>query len=274
MKKINVLTCFPKEFENLIKFGLVGEALKKNIWSLHIVNLRQFGDGNHHAIDDRPFGGGDGMVITAPVLERALISILPCKPKTTFIYLSPQGSKLTQIRARELAHDFDEYVFLCGRYAGVDQRFLNFYQFNELSIGDYILSGGELAAAVTIDTIARHWDGVLGNDISKIKDSFSTNSNVLESPLFTRPREWQGMAVPEVLLSGDHQKISDWQKCVSLIVTFQKRPELFYELKLSANELENLKSFATKLTQSDLKSLGIKPAIIDRLTQEISNESK
>jgi tRNA (guanine37-N1)-methyltransferase len=254
----------------LIKFGLVGEALKKNIWSLHTINLRQFGEGNHHAIDDKPFGGGDGMVLTAPVLERALLSILPCKPKTAFIYLSPQGPTLDQSRARKMAEDFDEYVFLCGRYAGVDQRFLNFYKFQELSIGDYILSGGELAAAVTIDAVVRHWDGVLGNKVSKKRDSFSINPNLLEAPLFTRPRDWHGMSAPEILLSGDHNKISDWNKFVSVIVTLQKRPELFSRLNLSKNELHNLKSFATQLTQSELISLGITPDIVSRINEEIA----
>lgn len=272
MKSVDVLTCFSTEFQNLVNFGLVGDALKKNIWSLNVVNLRAFGSGNHHAIDDKPFGGSDGMVLTAPALDKALQSLGPRPEESTaLIYLTPQGQRLTQSKIQNLAHHFNHYVFLCGRYSGVDQRFLNQYRFEELSIGDYVLSGGELAAAVTIDALARNWSGVLGNQKSVTQDSLSTYPHVLlEAPLFTRPRDWLGHGVPEILLSGDHGKIQDWQVFVSYLVTYQKRPDLFAQLCLTIQELAAIKRFATQLSPFDLASLGLTTQTIEQFKQEFS----
>jgi len=269
MKKVDVVTCFPQEFLNFIQVGLVGESLKKNIWNLNVHNLRDYGEGNHHAVDDKPFGGGDGMVLTATALEKVLCKITSSIGKTKRLYLSPQGHVLNQTNAKKLALEYDHFIFLCGRYSGVDQRLLSYFDFQEISIGDYILSGGELAAAVTLDVMARNWEGVLGNYESAIQDSFSHHECLLEGPLFTRPRKWNGLTVPEALLSGHHGKISEWQSFMSYLITFQKRPDLFHQLRLDRITLKNLLTFASQLTESDLRSTGILPKTLMDLKQEL-----
>lgn len=257
--KFNVLTCFPDLVEYPLQFGLVGEGRKKNLWSLTTHNLRAYGKGNHSSIDDRPYGGGDGMVIQAPVLAQALkdISLSPeyslLNPSAIY-YLSPQGPRFTQQIAQSMLKQFNQVTLICGRYAGVDQRFLNHFSIQEISIGDYILSGGELAAQVVIDTIARLIPGVLGNAVSATEDSLSQSHTLLEPPLFTRPAIWEGQKVPDVLLSGDHARIQQWKQQISLLMTFIKRPDLFDPNLASQDRLSMI---FNQLSSEDKVSLGI-----------------
>jgi tRNA (guanine37-N1)-methyltransferase len=270
-KHIDVLTCFPQDFEHLVSFGLLGQALKKKIWSLTVQNLRDFGLGLHRSLDKPPFGGSDGMILTPSVLEPALEFVRQnsCKASSLesslisskaplYLYPSPQGAPLTQKKVYDLATRYDHYIILCGRYSGVDQRILNHYNFVEVSLGDYILSGGELATAVLIDAMARYWPGVLGNPSSAVSDSFSQDPPMLEAPLLTRPRLWQDYPVPEILLSGHHEQIHQWTQKISYLVTYQKRPDLVDLSLLSTQDLTHLQNFTLTLSPQDLKTLGIK----------------
>lgn len=254
----DVVTCLPELIEQPLQTGLVGEGLKKKLWSLTTHNLRSFGKGNHSSIDDRPYGGGDGMVIQAPILAKALETIItrsnyPINSSIIY-YLSPQGPLFNQQVAQQITKKYTQVTLLCGRYAGVDQRFLNHYPIEELSIGNYILSGGELAAHVVIDTIVRLLPGVLGNSVSATADSLSQTNQLLEAPLFTRPAQWESQSVPEVLLSGDHARIEHWKSQISLLITYIKRPDLF-DPRLAS--IESLKIIFNQISPEDKKSLGL-----------------
>lgn len=263
--KFDVITCFPDLIEYPLQFGLVGEGRKKNLWSLTTHNLRTYGKGNHSSIDDRPYGGGDGMVIQAPVLAQALNAIPHAKPTdststSVIYYLSPQGPVFNQQMAQTIVKKFSQVTLICGRYAGVDQRFLNHYAIQELSIGNYILSGGELAAQIIIDTVARLIPGVLGNTLSISEDSLSQATQLLEPPLFTRPAQWEGQSVPEILLSGDHARIAHWKQQMSLLITYIKRPDLFDPALACVDSLETI---FNQLSPEDKHSLGL-PAIFKK----------
>jgi tRNA (guanine37-N1)-methyltransferase len=220
--KFAVISIFPEMLKAALSEGIVGTSDKIEIT---FTNLRDFTDDNHKSVDDKPFGGGDGMVMRPEVLGPAILAAKEKLPNAKVIYLSPQGKKFTQKMARELV-GCEELILLSGRYAGVDQRVLNTLVDEEISIGDYILSGGELPALVLIDAIGRLVPGVLGNKDSAKLDSFSSEENVLEAPLFTRPRQWNGQEVPAVLLSGDHGKIKEFQKWAGVVSTYLKRPDL------------------------------------------------
>lgn len=220
--KFQVITLFPELIEAGVASGVLGQALKKNLLTVDCVNPREFTDDPHRSVDDRPFGGSDGMVFR-PEIAAAAIARARADGPTHVIHLSPQGRVLSEQKVRELATR-PGLTFLCGRYAGVDQRVLNTDIDEELSIGDYVLSGGELAALVVIDAVARKIPGVLGHHLSAEQDSFA--EGLLEGPLFTRPREWRGLKVPEVLFSGHHERIVRWQKAVGALATLARRPEL------------------------------------------------
>ena len=209
--KFSVLTIFPQMFESFLKLGLVGQAHNKELINVDFYNLRDFVENSYKSVDDRPFGGGDGMVMqTAPVaaaLSKAKENSVG--KKTVTIYLSAQGEKLNQKMIHELGQ-YENLILLCGRYGGIDQRVINECVDREISIGDYILNGGEIAALVLIDAISRTIPGVIGNEDSVKYDSFE--QGLLEGPIFTRPREAFGQVVPEILLSGDHKKIKHWKE--------------------------------------------------------------
>lgn len=265
MLSIDVITLFPEMIESGTQFGVLGQALKNNLLAVHSHTPREFATDKHRTVDDRPFGGGDGMIMLAETLEKTLLKVKT--PQSRVIFLSPQGPVLTAAKARELSQA-EHLVLLCGRYGGVDQRFLNEYVDEELSVGDYVLSGGELGALVAIDALARFIPGVLGHADSAEKDSFS--QGWLEHPHFTKPREILNQEVPEVLLSGNHAVIGDWQKKVAALVTLQKRPELFWDLiqkeqtvwasqkKKKEAPLVELKKFWESLSDSEKHSLGLK----------------
>lgn len=249
-----LITLFPKVVDNFLELGVVGQAQKKNLIEVTCHNPRDYTSDVHHSVDDRPFGGGDGMCMLVEPLAQAVDQALVCRPQARRIYLSPQGRTLNQGLVQEFAQAPD-LILLAGRYAGVDQRLLNQYQFEEVSVGDYVLSGGELAALVLMDAVARFIPGVLGHGESAAKDSFA--GGLLEAPLFTRPRETFGAAVPEVLLSGNHARIEEWKKWMSVFVTLKKRPDLKPLKALSDKDLQKLKKFWSTLSEAELKAVGL-----------------
>lgn len=216
----NVISVMPDLISQTLEFGVVGSAFKKDLCSLRLVNPRDFTQDTHQSVDDRPFGGGDGMLMMAEPLQQALESLDERGP---VVFLSPQGQPFDDVKARQWSRE-PNLTLICGRYGGVDQRFLSHNNIQEISIGDYVLSGGELAASVIIDAVVRHRPSVLGHGASAADDSFK--DQLLECPHFTRPREWQGRAVPSVLLSGDHKKINEFQHYIGIAVTLLKRPDL------------------------------------------------
>lgn len=222
--RVNILTLFPEMFPGMLGQSLSGKALEKGLWSYKAINIRDFATDKHKTVDDTPFGGGAGMVMRADVIESALLSI---KDPGRRIYLSPRGRPLTQKLAEELK---DQHLtLLCGRYEGVDQRVLDAHKFEEVSIGDYVLSGGEPAAMILMDACIRLLPGVMGNDETAGEESFS--NNLLEYPHYTRPAEWTDShgkthAVPEVLTSGNHARVKEWRQRQSEEITRRVRPDL------------------------------------------------
>lgn len=212
-------------FPGTLGQALAGKALEKKIWSLNTVNIRDFASGVHKSVDDTPYGGGAGMVMRPDVVGHAIESL----PKGTPIYyVSPRGKPLTQTRVKELAKT-DSIGLLCGRYEGLDERVLKHYNITEISIGDYVLSGGEIAAQVILDAILRWRDGFMGDKTSLENESFE--NDLLEYPQYTRPAEWKNLSVPEVLLSGHHEKIEQWRKERSEELTKERRPDLWAKAK-------------------------------------------
>ena len=222
----NILTIFPEMFPGTLSGGVVGRALDNNVWSYDVINIRDFSINNYGSVDDTQFGGGAGMVMRPDVLGDALDSV---KNKGKVIYFSPRGKTLNQKMVREfVANENANYTLLCGRYEGIDERVITEYDIMELSIGDYILSGGEIAAQVFIDSCVRLLDNVVhgGKDTTE-NESFEIGG--LEWPLYTRPSVWRGQSVPEVLLSGHHGNIERWRKQKSDDITKKRRPDLIKE---------------------------------------------
>ena len=217
--KFDVLTLFPEMFEPL-KHSIIERASKQNLIDINLINIRDFSKDKHKKVDDTPYGGGAGMVVRADVVYDAYQSVKDESAKV--IYLSPQGKKLNQEKVQELSKE-QHLILLCGHYEGIDQRVLDEIVDEEISIGDYVLTGGELPAMVLIDSVSRYVEGVLSTDSTK-EESFS--QGLLEYSQYTRPEEFLGKTVPEVLTSGNHQKIDEWRRRSSLINTFLKRPEL------------------------------------------------
>ena len=240
--KIKVISLFPDLIISYLQDALISKAIKNNLLNIEVINLRDYSDNNYKSVDDSPFGGGDGMLLRADILEKALQANSVSKDASHVIYFSPQGKLLDSKKVQNFSAVFSknsnkELVLVCGRYAGVDQRFIDKYVDEEISIGDYVLSGGELAALVFIESVSRHIEGVLGNSESAQEDSLK--DNLLEAPQYTRPQEWNGLKVPDILLSGNHKKISEWKKEMSLKVTQQKRPDLLNETSKNKMDKEN-----------------------------------
>lgn len=219
--QFNILTLFPEMFPGSLGQSLAGKALERGDWGYKAINIRDFaGDSVHKSVDDTPYGGGAGMVMRADIIEKALLSV--SKPGRK-IYLSPRGKPLTQTMVKEFSQ-IEALTLLCGRYEGVDQRVLDAHDFEEVSIGDYVLSGGEPAALILMDACIRLLPGVMGNTATPDEESFS--NGLLEYPHYTRPAEWNGVRVPEVLQSGDHAKIKAWREEQSYAITKARRPDL------------------------------------------------
>ena len=228
--KIRILTIFPQMFESVMDASILGRAREAGLLDIQCVDIRPFSDKKHQNTDDYPFGGGAGMVMMAQPIAAAMAEVTRPPFSGRRIYLGPRGKTFTQAKARELSQE-KELVLLCGHYEGVDQRVLDHCMDEEISIGDYILTGGELAAMVLVDCVARLIPGVLGSGESPQEESFS--DGLLEYPQYTRPREWEGRQVPEVLLNGDHAKIKAWRHQQSLLATKKFRPDLLDKAELT-----------------------------------------
>jgi len=220
-----VITLLPKAFPGILGESLTGRALREGLWSLDTLDLREFGEGRHRNLDDTPAGGGAGMVLRADVMGRAIDAAMAGTRPVPLIYLSPRGAPFTQARARALATG-PGVTLVCGRFEGLDQRVIDHYGIEEISIGDFVMTGGEIAAQAMIDACVRLLPGVLGNEASTEEESFS--NGLLEHPHYTRPAEWHGHSIPEVLTSGDHAKVAAWRREMSERLTAERRPDLWY----------------------------------------------
>ncbi len=223
-----IITLFPEAFPGVLGASLTGKALKDGLWALETIDLRIFGEGKHRNVDDTPYGGGAGMVLRADVVAKALdfaSKRTPADRKTwPIVYLSPRGTPFTQAKAQEWSQT-EGITLLCGRFEGVDQRVLDEYEIEEVSLGDFVLTGGEIAAQAMLDATVRLQDSVLGNADSTQEESHS--NGLLEHPQYTRPAEFRGRTVPEVLTSGDHGKIATWRQQQSEALTQERRPDLW-----------------------------------------------
>ena len=225
---INVLSLFPPMFEGVFQHSIMKKAQEKNAVTLNVVDIREFAD-NKRQVDDYPFGGGAGMVLKPEPIFNAVESLTQ-KSKPRVILMCPQGERFTQQKAEELASE-DELVFICGHYEGYDERIREHLVTDETSIGDFVLTGGELAAMTVIDSVVRLLPGVLGNADSPVRDSFSTG--LLEHPQYTRPADYRGWKVPDVLTSGNHGKVDQWREEQTLKRTLERRPDLLDKIELN-----------------------------------------
>lgn len=221
MITFKILTLFP-EFYACLKSGIIGKAIERGLFGVEIVNIRDYSEDKHKRCDDYPFGGGAGMVMTPDPIHKAICAVDP-EHKARRIFMSPRGQVLTQKKVKELSSD-EEILFLCGSYEGVDQRVVDMDIDEELSIGDYVLTSGDPAALVTLNSVVRYVPGVLGSEQSTEEESFSTN--LLEYPQYTRPQNYMGMEVPEVLVSGNHGLVDKWRYEKALEITKKRRPDL------------------------------------------------
>lgn len=231
--KFDVLTLFPEMLTAYLQQGVLGRAVKRGLVDVNLINIRDFAKGTHKTTDDRPYGGGEGMVMKPGPIYRALKSVDRVDGRSPVILLSPQGKLFDQSIAWEMS-GWDQLILVCGRYEGVDERIKLTCIDMELSIGDYILSGGELGAMVIVDAVSRLIPGVLGGERSNLEDSFE--DGLLEYPQYTRPRVFQDKPVPEILLSGNHEKIRVWRREESLKRTLEKRPDLLKQAKLTPED--------------------------------------
>lgn len=243
MMKIDVLTLFPEMFEGVFGHSILKKAEEKEAVHYNVVNFRDYADNKHNTVDDYPYGGGAGMVLKPqPIFDAvAALSKESSKSKTRVVLMCPQGERFSQAKAEELAKE-EHLLFICGHYEGYDERIREHLVTDEISIGDYVLTGGELGAMVVIDSVVRLLPEVLGNEESHMKDSFSTG--MLEHPHYTRPADFRGMKVPDILLSGNHKLVEEWRTKESLRRTFLRRPDLFQKIVLTAEQtkwLEEIK---------------------------------
>ena len=220
MFKAKILTIFPEVFPGFLGYSLTGRALNDGLWTLEAVNIRDYAFDKHGSVDDTPCGGGAGMIMRPDVLGNAIEHNYQ---SGKIVYMSPKGRPLTQAKAHELSK-LEELTVICGRFEGIDERVLEEYDVEEISIGDYVLTGGEQAAMIMLDAVVRLLPGVLGNAASTENESFE--AGLLEYPQYTRPIEWKGRKVPDILLSGHHENIAKWQREQALQITKQRRPDL------------------------------------------------
>ena len=222
--KANILTLYPDIYPGYLGYSLLGRALEKKIWELNIYNLRDFGEGKHKSVDDKPFGGGAGMIIKPDILGDAIEeTLIKNHNQQKLVYLSPKGKPFKQVDAEKFSQS-NGVSILCGHFEGIDQRVIDIYEVEEISMGDYVLTGGEVASFAFLDAIIRLLPGVLGNEISIKDESFS--DNLLEYPQYTKPQEYKNIKVPDVLLSGNHEKIAEWRREKSIEITEKNRPDL------------------------------------------------
>lgn len=232
--KISIITLFPEVFDPILNSSILKRAQNKKKVTFELINLRDFGEGKHQVVDDRPYGGGAGMVLKADILTKALKSIQPRQARPgSVILMSASGKPYKQENARELSK-LEHLIIICGHYEGIDQRFIDKYVDEEISIGDYVLTGGEIPAMVIVDSVVRLIPGVLKKTEATQDESFSifhppsSNIQLLEGPQYTRPEEFEGTKVPEILLSGNHKQIREWREKEAVEKTRKVRPDLFY----------------------------------------------
>ena len=247
----NILTLFPDFFQNLLSYGILSQAIKKKLLTYDLISIRKFTTDVHQSVDDRPFGGGDGMVLSYQPLSKALLSI---KNRGEVVYLSPQGSRWTQKKAQSFSTNYSTITLICGRYSGIDARWIHQYVDQEISIGDYILSGGEPAVLVVMDSISRCLPGVLGNPKSLKEDSFG-NKGLLEYPQWTRPKSIKGYKIPDVFFSGHHEQINRARYWLSLLKTKQTRSDLLGD-HLKA-DLKKAEKWLADLSMEEKKACGL-----------------
>ncbi len=239
--QVSVISLFPEMFEALTAYGVTGRAVEQGQVTLHLSNPRDYATDKHGTVDDRPYGGGPGMLMKIETLEQAIAASRGAVGEDSrVVYLSPQGRRFDHAVASELAQQ-ESLILIAGRYEGVDERLIQAEVDDELSIGDYVLSGGELPAMVVIDAIARQLPGVLGHELSAQQDSFA--DGLLDCPHYTRPEQYKGVAVPEVLLSGNHDLIRRWRLKQALGRTFERRPDLLEGREMSPEEQELLAEY-------------------------------
>ena len=226
MFQVKIFTLYPDFFPGILSKGIYGRAIEKSLWNLDVINIRDYAKDKHKTVDDTPYGGGEGMVLKPDVVAKALDQNL--KKNEKVIYLTPKGKKFDQNKAKKFLND-KKINIVCGHFEGIDQRVIESRGIEEISIGDYILSGGETAAYVILDSILRLVPGVLGNENSYKDESFE--NGLLEYPQYTKPQIWEKTPVPEVLLSGDHSKIKDWRLSQSEAITRHRRPDLWQKYK-------------------------------------------
>jgi tRNA (guanine37-N1)-methyltransferase len=242
--RIDVITLFPEMVEQVVKYGVVGRAADQSLINLECWNPRNYTLDKHRTVDDRPYGGGPGMLMKVQPLEETIQAVREKNPQAQLVYLSPQGKPVDQdMLAKQI--NTGSVIFLCGRYEGIDERLVQQEVDQEWSIGDYIISGGELAAMVCIDAMTRLIPGALGHEQSAQQDSFS--DGLLDYPHYTRPEEYKGMKVPEVLMNGNHRHIKDWRERQSLGRTWQRRPDLLELKVLDDRQLALLNDFKDEL---------------------------
>ena len=222
MLNIKIFTIYPEIFPGPLKKGLYGKALDKKLWDLKVIDIRDFAEDKHKTVDDKPFGGGSGMLLRADVLSKSIDKNI--KQNEKIFYLSPKGKVFDQKKAKQLSTE-NVINLICGHFEGIDERVLETRNIEQISIGDYILSGGESASFVIIDAVLRLLPGVIGNSSSKIDESFE--NGLLEYPQYTKPQIWEKKSVPKVLLSGDHKQIKDWRLSQSEDITRRLRPDLW-----------------------------------------------
>jgi tRNA (guanine37-N1)-methyltransferase len=296
--QIDILTIFPDFFRGPLDYGIVRRARETGLVEINIHDLRAFTKDKHRTVDDRPFGGGEGMVLKPEPIFECLESFgdvasrevrLSAGAKQSVILLSPQGRRLDQTLAAELSA-LDRIVLICGRYEGVDERISEHLADREISIGDYVLSGGELGAAVILDTVARLIPGAVGNQASTRQESFTENAELagdgpsstcvsgglLDYPHYTRPADFRGMAVPEVLMNGNHDQIRSWRRKTALEKTLRNRPDLLERVTLTAEDkelLDQIKLEQIKLTQGFVTETGQSPSLQKIVSKKIDGKN-
>tara|TARA_B100001248_G_scaffold260398_1_gene248502 strand:- start:6630 stop:7421 length:792 start_codon:yes stop_codon:yes gene_type:complete len=251
----SLISLFPEAFNALLENGVIAGAYKKGLFQVSHHNPRDFVTSNYKSVDDEPYGGGDGMVMSYEPLKSAIAAAKAQNPRAKIVYLSPAGSPWSAKQAETYAKQKQDLILIAGRYAGIDQRIVHQYVDEEISIGDYVVSGGELPAMILMDSILRHLPGVLGNLHSAKQDSFQ--AKLLEAPSFTRPEHTEGLSVPKTLLSGHHGKISQWRMSLQLLLTMQRRPDLLRPEQLSLEQQKLCKVFWQSTPEKERKLLGL-----------------
>lgn len=272
--RFTYLTLFPDLIDGYLSDALLKKAAEKKLLEFNVVNLRQYSDNKYNSVDDTAYGGGDGMLLRPDIADKAfneLYNSAAYKSASTLrIYLSPQGEKLEQPLIHKLLK-YDHLILLSGRYGGIDQRIINHHIDLEISLGDFILSGGELAALALTESVSRFIPGVLGHDQSVIVDSF--HHGLLEAPQFTKPQTWGEDSVPQILLSGHHEKIAIWKRHMGLLITWKKRRDLFFasHKELVGPQLQNHLKFLSELTDLELKAVDLTRSDLDQHLIEVKS---